>query len=129
MAGEVTSTVSVIYNDGKQEAALEVRSRLLTSAGQRVTKLVQNVGTVEELLQLGEITAPGAFILVNLDPTNYVDVKVAASGAIFARLKPDTLGDGTGGWVAGDCLGSGAQAPALIANTASCRVAVLVVDG
>lgn len=128
MAGEITDGFSIAYDDGLQNASLALANRLLTSAGKRVTKLIQNVGTSQEALQMGEITAPGAFALVNLDPTNFIDVKVATSGAIFARLKPDTLGNGTGGWVAGDCLGSGAQAPFAIADTATCRMAVLICD-
>lgn len=128
MANEVASSFEIDYDDGLQATSLSVASRQLTSAGKRVTRLIQNVGTTEEAVQLGEITAPGAFALVNLDPTNYIDVKVGTGGAIFARLKPDVNGDGKGGWVAGDALGSGAQAPYVIANTASCRMAVLIVD-
>lgn len=128
MSLEVTSSVSVAYDDDLSADSLAVVSRKLTSAGKRFTKLVQNIGTSEEAINLGEMTAPGAFVLVNLDPTNYIDVKVGSAGAIFARLKPDTLGDGTGGWVAGDCLGGGAQAPFAIANTAACRLAVFVVE-
>lgn len=128
MAGEVISSMSIAYNDTLQSASVAVAGRLLTSAGKRVTKLEQNVAITEGAVQMGQITAPGAFALVNLDPVNYIDVKVGTGGAIFARLKPDLLGNGTGGWVAGDALGSGAQAPFVIANVAPCRMAVIIAD-
>ena len=43
---------------------------------------------------LGDIASIGPFAIVNLDPTNYVEVKVATAGAIFARLAPDVDADG-----------------------------------
>lgn len=128
MAGEVTSSVSIAYNDGLQNGNLGVVSRLLTSAGKRFTKLVQNVGITPEAIQLGEITAPGAFIFINLDDVNFIEILDATGGDVVAKLKPDTLGDGTGGWFAGDCAGSDMQAPFAQADTDPCRLAVLVVD-
>lgn len=128
MALEVTSSVSVSFDDGVQNSALAVLERQLTSAGLRFSKIVQEVGTTEGTIELGELTSVGAFILVNLDETNFINVKVARAGAIFAKLKPDLNGDGNGGWVAGDCLGSGAQVPYAIADTAPCRMAVFVIE-
>lgn len=124
----MTSSFSLAYDDDYQNGSVAVVNRLLTSAGRRFTKLIQNVGTSEEAVTLGDFTSVGAFALINLDVTNYVDVKVATGGAIFARLKPDTLGDGTGGYIMLDTLGSGAQAPFVIANTAACRIVVFAVE-
>lgn len=128
MANEVTSSVSIAYDDGFQNGSLGVVSRLLTSAGQRFTKLIQNVGTSEEAVNLGELSAVGAYILVNLDPDNFVTVRCSSGGVVRDKLKPDALEDGTGGWCAGDCMGGGSQAPTVQADTASCRVAILVVE-
>lgn len=130
MALENTLDASLTFDDGiYQPQSLSVASRLVTSAGKRVTGLVQNVGfAAEEAVQLGELTAPGAFMLKNLDPTNFINVKVATSGAIFAKLRPDTNGDGKGGFLLIDCMGSGAQAPFVQADTAVCRMAVLAVE-
>lgn len=128
MANEVTASFSIAYDDGLQERALEVADRIFSSAGQRVTCLIQTVGITEEAVLLGDIASIGPFAIVNLDPTNYVEVKVATAGAIFARLAPDVDADGKGGWVAMTRLGSGAQVPYMIANTAVCKVAILIAE-
>jgi hypothetical protein len=111
-----------------QERLLAVASRIFTSTGKRVSTLIQSVGITEEAAALGDIASIGAFAIVNLDDTNFVNVKVATGGAIFARLDPDTDADGKGGFVCGTRLGSGAQVPYLIADTAACKVALLWVE-
>jgi hypothetical protein len=128
LANEVTGSFSIGYDDGVQERVLAVSSRIFTSTGKRVSTLVQSVGTSEEAAALGDIANVGAFAIVNLDDTNYVNVKVATGGAIFARLDPDVDADGKGGFVCGSRLGSGAQVPFLIADTAACKVAILWVE-
>lgn len=75
----------------------------------------QSIATSETALKLGDTTAPGYILVKNTDPTNYIDLKVAASGAIFARLD-------AGGGCCLVKLGSGAQVPVLIASTAACLI-------
>jgi len=121
VSDELTLNATLAYDDGVDEVTMQIVDRFVTLGTLKFTKLRQSIGTSEEALQLGEVTSPGWLFLINRDATNYVDVKVATSGAIFARLHPDTDSDGTGGF----CLlylGTGAQAPFLIANTAACIV-------
>ena len=69
----------------------------------------------------------GWCMIVNRDPNNYIDLKVAASGAIFARLHPASETGEPGGF----CLlylGSGAQIPVGIANSAACYVDVFIAN-
>lgn len=128
MAAIATLSASVGYDDELETASLSVTNRSVTSAGARQTRLIQNVGTSPEALQMGEITSPGVVMLKNLDPTNFIEVKTGTGGDVFAKLKPDTLADGTGGFCVLDCAGSDAQAPYVVADTAACRMAVLVVE-
>lgn len=128
MANEVESTVSVAYDDGLSSALAEVAARVLTSTGKRWSRVVQTVGITEEALNMGDITNPGVILLRNLDPTNFVNVKVATGGAIFAKLLPDTTADGKGGFILIERMGSGALAPYVIADTAACKVDVFVVE-
>lgn len=129
MALENLLDASLTYDDGlASPQTLSVASRLVTSAGKRVSGQVQNVGTSEEAVQLGGMTAPGAVMLKNLDPTNFINVKVGTGGAIFAKLRPDTNGDSKGGFVLIDCMGSGAQAPFVVADTATCRMVILAIE-
>jgi hypothetical protein len=128
MSLEVTFNGSIEYDDDLVIDQTSVANRQLTSAGKRMTHLVQNVGTSEEAIQLGEVTAPGAYFFKNLDPTNYIEIKSGTGGTVIAKLMPDTNGDGKGGFCMGDRLGSGAQAPYAIANAAACRMEVFIVD-
>lgn len=121
MANEITINGSIAYSDSEDTdlGPLSIVDLLKTASTKKAAWLKQNIGTSEAALNLAGITAPGYVIIVNRDTTNYVDVKVATSGAIFARLDPNN----------GFCivkLGSGSQAPYLIANTAACQVEYLL---
>jgi hypothetical protein len=66
------------------------------------------------------VTAPGWVLVVNRDLTNFVSVKTGTGGVIFAKLLPREF-----------CLlrlGSGAQAPWVIADTAPCKIEAFVVS-
>lgn len=128
MSAEVTLAFSIEYDDGDTSSSFELDSAdsSRSVSTEKPLKTTQSVGTSEEAVLLGDISAPCMCVLVNLDPTNYIEVKVATSGAIFAKLYPR----GTGGG-ANFCfvpLGSGAQAPFVVANTAACRMAIFLLS-
>lgn len=75
--------------------------------------------SADTTINLGAVATPGWFVGVNRDATNYLDLKTAASGTIFAHLKA-----GLGCLL---YLGSGALAPAGRANTAACNLEYLVI--
>lgn len=128
MANEVTANIDIEYSDGLTALGLQISGRTFNSAGKRVIRNVQSILTSETVIDLGGITNVGAWCIVNLDPTNFVNLKVAASGAIRDKLAADTAGTGKGGFAAGTCMGSGSQVPVAIADTAPCKVAVLIVE-
>lgn len=125
MAGEVNVNATLKYDDGVVDDIAQVVDATFSPGTLKYIRHIQLIGTSEEAIQLGEVTAPGYALFKNLDSTNYVDLRVATSGAIFARLDPDTQANGKGG-VALLKLGSGAQVPYAIANTGSCRVAIFI---
>lgn len=128
MSNEITLNASIEYSDSeKTEESLALDNIVKSVATKRITRLKQNVGTSEEAVNLGDVSAPGYALFVNRDPTNYIDLKVATSGAIFARLDPDTNSDGKGGFALLK-LGSGAQVPYAIANTAACQMDIFIVS-
>lgn len=128
MANELTISVSLDYEDSRfQTDGLSVEQIIKTVSSKKKVRHTQSIGTSEEAIALGEITSPGYAIFRNLDPTNFVNLKVATGGAIFARLDPDTNADGKGG-VALLRLGSGAQAPYAAADTASCDIEYIIVS-
>lgn len=128
MSNEVTMSASVDYEDSENTTgSLSVVDVIKSVSTKRFTRTKQNVGTSEEAINIGDVSAPGYCILVNRDTTNYIEIKTGTGGVIFAKLDPDTNGDGTGGFCVLK-LGSGAQAPYAIAHTAACQMDVFIID-
>ena len=119
MSSELTLNVSGVYEDADGvTASLEVSNLIRTLTTKKPLKTKQTVGIAEEALVLGDIVTRGWCILVNRDVTNYVNVKVATGGAIFAQLFP--------GEFCALRLGSGAQSPFVIAAVAECEIEILL---
>jgi hypothetical protein len=120
MADELKLTASLAYEDseGTEVGPFGLTDLLADVATKRVTRLKQNVGTSEEAINLGDVTAPGWALFVNRDATNYVELRVASGGAKFAKL------------LAGEfCLlrlGSGAQVPYAISNGSAVQLDYLI---
>lgn len=126
MADELTISASLDFDDGRgTPVGISVSRILATLATRKKNSQIQTIGTTEEAIQLGEVTTPGYAIFRNLDTTNFVDLRVATGGAKFARLLPDTNGDGSGG-IALLYLGPGAQVPFAIADTDACDIEFLI---
>lgn len=122
MANEITLNASLAYSDseGTEAALTPIVNLLATVASKRVISYKVNVGTSEEALPLGDVTAPGWAMFINRDETNYVELRVATGGAKFAKLKP--------GEFALLRLGSGAQVPYAIADTDACQLECLLIQ-
>jgi hypothetical protein len=123
MSQEVTVNASLEYSDseGSECPPLELTNFFANVTTKRFVRLKQNIGTSEEAIKLGELTTLGWAMFINRDLTNFINIKVATGGAIFAKLFP------------GECcgplrLGSGAQAPFAIADTAACQMDVLIIE-
>lgn len=121
MASELTLSGVASYEDSLGVTAeIAIPALSVTLGTKKVLHTKQSVGLTQEALVLGDITAPCLLVLVNRDETNFVNVKVATGGAIFACLDPDNVS-----WCIVP-LGSGAQAPFVIADTASCDVEIFL---
>jgi hypothetical protein len=121
MANELTINMSLAYEDSElSESLLEVIDKIANVSTKKFVHAKQAIGITEEAIGLGEVTAPGWALFINRDATNFINLKVATSGAIFAKL------------LTGECalvrLGSGAQAPYAIADTAPCQLEYLIVN-
>lgn len=122
MANELTMSGSISLEDSEfAEESIEVQNVIKSMTTKKYIKFKMQVGTSEEALPLGEVTTPGYAFFINRDQTNFVNLRVGTAGAIFARLDADTNGDGKGGFALLK-LGSGAQAPYAIADTAACQI-------
>jgi len=119
VSNEINLNATLEYEDSEGTAlSLQIVNLLASVASKKPIAFKQNIGITEEAIGLGETTAPGWAMFINRDETNFVNLKVATGGAIFAKLKP--------GEFAFLRLGSGAQAPFAIADTAACQLEVLI---
>ena len=121
MANELTISASLSYTDANSsiESAYDgVLATVAAAATSPYAKHKQVVGTSEEPMILGDFTSPGFVIIKNLDATNYVEIKTGTGGIVMGKMKAGEPWMGR--------LGSGAQAPYLIANSGSCVVEITV---
>ncbi len=120
MANELTCSLAYSDSEGSDEALTtpEFNANVGTK---KYIKAKQAIGITEEAINLGEVTSPGMAYFINRDSTNYVELKVGAAGAIFAKLLPEES------WGPGR-LGGGAQAPYAIANASPVQLEYLIVN-
>lgn len=121
MANEITVSATLSYDDSESDPIdLVVRLLQASVSSKLPARLKQNVGTSQEAINLGDVSAPGWAMFVNRDLTNFVELRVSSGGAKFAKLLP--------GEFALLRLGSGAQAPYAIADTAAVQLDVFILD-
>lgn len=121
MSNEITLNASLAYSDSENtEDAVALVNLLATVATKRITRVKQSIAITETAISLGGVSAPGWAMFVNRDETNFIELRVATSGAKFAKLKP--------GEFALLRLGSGAQVPYAISDTAACQLDLLLVS-
>jgi hypothetical protein len=123
MAAEITVSASLAVDDGIIDEALAKSGLRFDWAGTKYTKHVQSIGTSEEAIDLGEITTLGWVLAINLDNTNYVELRSATGAGNDIIKLPAKHGLALFHW------GSDVSAPFAIANTSACRVAFLQLAG
>lgn len=89
MANEITASASL--SASKNSASISfTASKTFDMSNDDMLQTTQIVGAVAEALDLGEITAPAAYILVrNLDPTNFMVLSLESDGTSpFSKIRP-----------------------------------------
>ena len=86
MANELSLTVKLEYIKGNVNLK-RLLTKTPTVTGTATAHDIQNIGTAEETLGVGEVTLAGYALFYNLDATNYIEIgKAAATYSI--KLKP-----------------------------------------
>lgn len=120
MANEITLSALLRFAKNGQRDGIRIDESSFNMAGSRYLHGGQSIGTVEEVLQLGEVVAGGLLLLVNRDPTNFVSFRAVAAAVPLAKLGPGE-----------PCLlrlHPSATAPTLQANVAACQVEYLLLE-
>jgi hypothetical protein len=114
MANEISVGLSLTVNkNGASATVTEALSETMT--GDNFINNVQAVGTSNEALVFGDVSAGGWVVCKNLDPTNYVEIFLDASNAqCVAKLLPGEA-----------CKFKPNAAVYARANTGACNVQVL----
>lgn len=123
MANELTLKFGFKFDDGDTASTIPaggVQTLQRDVAGANMLDHVQNIGTSEEAIVLGDITVGGYARFENLDATNYVELRQGTGASDFCRL------------LAGDIaifrISPDMTAPFAIADTAACALRVTIVD-
>lgn len=119
MANEITVDVSLRVKKGNVDQALRVGPVTFDMTGTQYTKFVKNVGTSEESLNVVDAAYGGWLIMVNRDPTNYVEWYTGTGGTVTGKMEPGE-----------PVLFRSASTADLYlkANTAACDVEIFMVD-
>jgi hypothetical protein len=120
MAAEITISASLELDNGVIQEALSRSGLRFDQTGVKYQKHVQNIGTSEEAIDLGEVTSLGYCLAINLDNTNYVELRSATGAGNDIIKLPAKGGLALFHW------GSDVSAPFAVANTAACNVAFLI---
>lgn len=83
-------------------------------SGAQVMDNVQNIGTSEEAILLGDVASGGYWFVQNLDATNFVELRSGTGATDFIKLL-------AGEWAIFRTSGD-ASAPYAIADTGACNV-------
>jgi len=115
----LTLSMSFSYTKGGTSHSLSLTNQEIDVSGTNSIHHRQTIGTSEEALQLGEVTAGGYMIIVNRDATNFVEIRPNTAVADLCKLK---AGEGTILRLAADAV------PYAIADTANCEVEYIIVE-
>lgn len=116
MADEMNLKIVGRYERGDvQDDILIGPLQIDISADPRVD-IIQTIGTSAEALILGDVSAPGICIVENLDPTNFVSLRVGSGGDNFQKILPGEA------WP----FRLATLTPYAIANTAACKCRVRI---
>lgn len=122
MANELALNASLTYTKNSVVINEAINALLVTVTGNGLNSLNSFSATTAAIaIPLGSSTSAGGWIFVmNLDPTNYVNLLTGTSGTIFGRLLP--------GEFALFRFDASVTAPAVQAHTSACQIKFCLFD-
>lgn len=119
MANELSvSGLSVSFTKANvPSVSFNAGSLSITVSGTTIMDSVQDVGTSEEAILLGDVATGGYWFVQNMDATNFVTLRSATGVTGLVKLL-------AGEWAIFR-TNSSAAAPYIIADTSSCKVRLL----
>lgn len=118
MPKEIKSGTRVVFDDGSTRIVWSKGVIEIDSSGKQTVRHTQAIGTSEEAIDVGDLTAPYHLIAFNVDATNYVDIYLATGDTNSIRVKARE--------VAGPVRLT--AAPFAKANSAACNLEYLLIE-
>ena len=87
MSNEIAYQFQVLLSNGDLSDNYQSGSQSADQSTALLIRNVQEIGTSDESLELGDVTTPGFAVFQNLDDTNYVEIGTGSFTA-FLKLKP-----------------------------------------
>ncbi len=87
MSNELTVTGIVRFDNGSISVDFGKASIKLDVSGDKYVHRIQEIGTSEEAIGLGDLGTPGYAIFFNRDSTNFVEIRPATGVADLVKLK------------------------------------------
>lgn len=88
MAGTINGAIHVTFTSGNVSYTRAFTLTDVATVGHNYVANVQEIGTNEEALALGDVTAPGYAILHNLDDENFVEIRAGSAEEDVIKLEP-----------------------------------------
>jgi len=119
MANELDLAGKMVYREGGVGADLS-RGCRVSITGTQYLRTVQNIGTSEEALDVGSLDTLGYCMIINRDPTNFVEIRPGTGVQDMIKVSPGKF-----------CIFEFADlvtAPYAIADTAACDIEILIIE-
>jgi hypothetical protein len=118
---DITISMSWTYDVGGRKRSLPSTTTKFSVGTNNVIENIQNIGTSEEALTMGEVTNPGFAYFKNLDTTNFIEIgqyDVNTNFVAFVKIETN----------AACVLWLGTTAPYAKADTAACKLDYVIAD-
>lgn len=119
-SAEITVGASLGFAKSALANQMTQLSKTFDMTGTPYERRSMSVPTAATALPLGDVTTPGWCFIINLDPTNYVEVLISTGLTALIKLKP--------GEFAVFRFAAAAVAPAVKANTAAVLIDYLLLQ-
>lgn len=87
MANELTVSCSLRFSKSGREVSKSYSGIQVTVSGDKWVFGVQEIGTSEEAIDVGDIGTAGFMICKNLDATNFVEIRPGSATADLVKMK------------------------------------------
>ena len=118
MSDELTLNISFSFSKNGRSVSKDTGDLSIDVTGDKWTHIIQEIGTSEEAIDLGDVAVGGMCIVHNRDENNYVEIRPGTGENDCIKL------------LAGDVqvFRLASAAPFAIADTAACEVEFLMLE-